>query len=101
MEEVCWLPSESEIACPEHSLLSTGLSRGGISKTFLLLLPVLATACVFSAGIGLWAVGNHFLTADIPAAVGHPVKLQVLCCFFQLLVTRVSFVFYLSAPSED
>ncbi|KAJ8780774.1 hypothetical protein J1605_000817 [Eschrichtius robustus] len=55
---------------------------------FSLLLLVLATACVFSVGVGLWAVGNHFLTADIPAAVGHPVKLQVLRCFFQLLATR-------------
>ncbi|EPY74035.1 hypothetical protein CB1_002337051 [Camelus ferus] len=53
----------------------------------LLLLPVLATACVFSVGVGLWVVCSHFLTADIPAAIGHPVKLRVFHCLLQLLVT--------------
>ncbi|XP_019661879.1 arylacetamide deacetylase-like 3 isoform X2 [Ailuropoda melanoleuca] len=51
------------------------------------LLLLLQAACVFSVGVGLWVIGSHFFTADIPAAVGHPVKLRVLHCVFQLLLT--------------
>ena len=58
--------------------------------SFLLLL--LATACMASVGVGLWVVGNHFLTTDIPAAISHPVRLWVFNCIFQLLITWVSFV---------
>ncbi|XP_013825868.2 PREDICTED: arylacetamide deacetylase-like 3 isoform X3 [Capra hircus] len=53
--------------------------------SFLLLL--LATACMASMGVGLWVVGNHFLTTDIPAAISHPVRLWVFNCIFQLLIT--------------
>ncbi|XP_047647131.1 arylacetamide deacetylase-like 3 [Phacochoerus africanus] len=53
----------------------------------LFLLLVLAAACMISVGVGLYVVCDHFLTADIPAAIGHPVKLRVLHCIFQLLVT--------------
>ncbi|XP_057552553.1 LOW QUALITY PROTEIN: arylacetamide deacetylase-like 3 [Hippopotamus amphibius kiboko] len=52
-----------------------------------LLLLVLATACVISVGVGLWVVGHHFLTAEIPAAIGHPVKLRACHCISQLLTT--------------
>ena len=45
-----------------------------------------------SVGVGLWVVGNHFLTTDIPAAISHPVRLWVFNCIFQLLITWVSFV---------
>lgn len=64
----------------------------------LFLLLVLAAAYTFSVGVGLYVVCDHVLTADIPAAIGHPVKLRVLHCIFQLLVTWVSFKFYLSSP---
>ncbi|XP_032719943.1 arylacetamide deacetylase-like 3 [Lontra canadensis] len=50
-------------------------------------LLLLQAACVFSMGVGLWVVCNHFLTAEIPAAIGHPMKLRVLHCIFELLVT--------------
>ncbi|KAM4805844.1 arylacetamide deacetylase-like 3 [Urocitellus parryii] len=52
-----------------------------------LALILLAAACVFSLGVVLWAVCSHFYTADIPAGIGHPVKLRLLGCLFQLLVT--------------
>ncbi|XP_027481057.1 arylacetamide deacetylase-like 3 [Zalophus californianus] len=53
----------------------------------VVLLLLLQAACVFSLGVGLWVICSHFLTADIPAAISHPVKLRVLHCLFQLLVT--------------
>lgn len=61
----------------------------------VLLLILLGAACVFSVGVGLWVVCSHFLTTDIPAAIGHPVRLHVLYCLFQLLVTWVSLVCFL------
>ncbi|XP_008592841.1 PREDICTED: arylacetamide deacetylase-like 3 [Galeopterus variegatus] len=53
----------------------------------VLVLIVLAAACVLVLGVGLWVVCSHFFTTDIPAAISHPVKLRVLHCLFQLLVT--------------
>ncbi|XP_019495244.1 PREDICTED: arylacetamide deacetylase-like 3 [Hipposideros armiger] len=43
--------------------------------------------CVFSVGVGLWVICNHFVTAHIPAGVSQPLKLRVLDCLFQLLFT--------------
>ncbi|KAM8791782.1 arylacetamide deacetylase-like 3 [Rhynchonycteris naso] len=43
--------------------------------------------CVLFVGVGLWVIIGHFFTVDIPAAIGHPVKLRVLHCVFQLLLT--------------
>ncbi|XP_045331645.1 arylacetamide deacetylase-like 3 isoform X2 [Leopardus geoffroyi] len=51
----------------------------------VLLLPLLMAACAF-LGVGLWVICSHLLTADIPAAIGHPVKLRVLDCLFLLLL---------------
>ena len=79
-----------------------GLSHGKNSRmliSFFLLL--LAIACVASMGVGLWVFGNHFLTTDIPAAISHPMRLRVLNCILQLLITWVSFVFCLSPPPEN
>lgn len=59
----------------------------------LLLLVLPGAACVFSLGVGLWVVCSQLLTADIPAAVGHPLKLWVLHCLLELLMTWVSFAF--------
>ncbi|XP_014691742.1 arylacetamide deacetylase-like 3 isoform X1 [Equus asinus] len=53
----------------------------------LLLLVLPGAACVFSLGVGLWVVCSQLLTADIPAAVGHPLKLWVLHCLLELLMT--------------
>ncbi|DAA21220.1 TPA: arylacetamide deacetylase-like [Bos taurus] len=53
--------------------------------SFFLLL--LAIACVASVGVGLWVFSNHFLTTDIPAAISHPMRLRVLNCILQLLIT--------------
>ena len=55
-----------------------------------LLLLVLQAACAFSLGVGLWVVCSHLLRADVPAAVGHPVRLRVLHCLLELLITWVS-----------
>ncbi|XP_077631993.1 arylacetamide deacetylase-like 3 [Crocuta crocuta] len=52
----------------------------------VLLLVLLAATCAF-LGVGLWVICSHFFTADIPAAIGHPVKLRILHCLFLLLVT--------------
>ena len=72
----------------------------GNSRMVVPLLLLLQAACVFALGVGVWVVCNHFLTVDIPAAIGHPVKLRVLDCVFQLLMTWVSGVFYLSPRPE-
>ena len=69
------------------------------SMMAVLLLPLLMTACAF-LGVGLWVICSHFLTADIPAAIGHPVKLRVLDCLFLLLLRWVSSVFDFSSPPE-
>nr|XP_001489676.3 arylacetamide deacetylase-like 3 [Equus caballus] len=53
----------------------------------LLLLVLPGAACMFSLGVGLWVVCSQLLTADIPAAVGHRVKLWVLHCLLELLMT--------------
>ncbi|XP_032156340.1 arylacetamide deacetylase-like 3 [Sapajus apella] len=52
-----------------------------------LALMLLAAACLFSLGVALWVICSHFFIVHIPAAIGHPVKLRVLHCIFQLLVT--------------
>ncbi|XP_045715974.1 arylacetamide deacetylase-like 3 [Phyllostomus hastatus] len=52
-----------------------------------LLLVLHEAALVFSMGVGLWVICNHFFTTDIPAAISHPVRLRVLHCLFQLSVT--------------
>ncbi|XP_028366987.1 arylacetamide deacetylase-like 3 [Phyllostomus discolor] len=54
---------------------------------WVLLLVLPGVACVFFVGVGLWVICNHFFTTDIPAAISHPVRLRVLHCLFQLLVT--------------
>ncbi|XP_054322673.1 arylacetamide deacetylase-like 3 [Pongo pygmaeus] len=54
---------------------------------WVLALIFLAAACVFSLGVTLWVICSHFFIVHIPAAVGHPVKLRVLHCIFQLLLT--------------
>ncbi|XP_076994197.1 arylacetamide deacetylase-like 3 [Tamandua tetradactyla] len=54
---------------------------------FSLALSLLAAGGLFVGGVMLWAVCKHFLTVDIPAAIGHPVKLRVLDCLFLLLFT--------------
>lgn len=67
---------------------------------WVLALIFLAADCVFSLGVTLWVICSQFFIVHIPAAVGHPVKLRVLHCIFQLLVTWVSFVFCVSPPAE-
>lgn len=64
------------------------------------LLIVLGAAGVSFVGVGLWVVFRHFFTADIPAAISHPVKLRVLDCLLQLLLMWVSLMFYLSPCGE-
>nr|XP_005544814.2 arylacetamide deacetylase-like 3 [Macaca fascicularis] len=54
---------------------------------WVLALIFLAADCVFSLGVTLWVICSQFFIVHIPAAVGHPVKLRVLHCIFQLLVT--------------
>lgn len=60
---------------------------------WVLLLVLFAAACVFFVGVALWVIFSHFFTVDIPAAIGHPIKLRVLHCLFHLLVTWVSLCF--------
>lgn len=97
--------------CPEWPARSTASSLPSVLKQHSLfrvensrmavpVLLLLQAACVFSMGVGLWVVCNHFLTAEIPAAIGHPMRLRVLHCIFELLVTWVSGVFYLSCLLE-
>ncbi|XP_004596161.3 arylacetamide deacetylase-like 3 [Ochotona princeps] len=47
----------------------------------------LAAVCVLSSGVWLWAICTHFFTESVPAGIGHPVKMRVLSCLLQLLVT--------------
>ncbi|XP_017812817.1 arylacetamide deacetylase-like 3 isoform X3 [Papio anubis] len=54
---------------------------------WVLALIFLAADCVFSLGVTLWVICSQFFIVHIPAAIGHPVKLRVLHCIFQLLVT--------------
>lgn len=58
-----------------------------------ILLALLVAACVFIVGTLLWVICINFFTTDIPAAISHPMKLWVLHCINQLLMTWVSFVF--------
>ncbi|KAK1340485.1 hypothetical protein QTO34_019055 [Cnephaeus nilssonii] len=51
-----------------------------------ILLALLGAPCLLFLGVGLWVIGSHFFTVDIPVAIGHPVKLWVLNCGFRLLV---------------
>eukprot|EP00071_Canis_lupus_P054433 XP_544560.4 arylacetamide deacetylase-like 3 [Canis lupus familiaris] len=73
--------------------LARGRSRtasrraAGAGAAMALLLLVLQAACAFSLGVGLWVVCSHLLRADVPAAVGHPVRLRVLHCLLELLIT--------------
>uniref|UniRef100_H0UTG6 Arylacetamide deacetylase like 3 n=1 Tax=Cavia porcellus TaxID=10141 RepID=H0UTG6_CAVPO len=53
--------------------------------TVALILPI--AACVFSLGIGLWVFCRHLATEDIPADIDCPLKLRILSCVFQLLMT--------------
>uniref|UniRef100_A0A8C5KAZ2 Arylacetamide deacetylase like 3 n=1 Tax=Jaculus jaculus TaxID=51337 RepID=A0A8C5KAZ2_JACJA len=46
-----------------------------------------AAGAVFCVGVFLWVVCSHFLTVHIPKGIGHPVKLRVLTCLFQLSLT--------------
>lgn len=65
-----------------------------------ILLALLGAPCLLFLGVGLWVIGSHFFTVDIPVAIGHPVKLWVLNCGFRLLVAWVSFESYLSPRWE-
>uniref|UniRef100_A0A8C8ZL17 Arylacetamide deacetylase like 4 n=1 Tax=Prolemur simus TaxID=1328070 RepID=A0A8C8ZL17_PROSS len=47
----------------------------------LLVLPT------FLLGVFVWAVFEHFLTADVPAALQHPAKFRFLHCIFLYAVT--------------
>ncbi|XP_027699656.1 arylacetamide deacetylase-like 4 [Vombatus ursinus] len=52
-----------------------------ISLSFLLL-----AACIFSLGIELGVIYEHFFTTDVPAAIGHTMKLRILHCIFLLVI---------------
>ncbi|XP_012411257.1 arylacetamide deacetylase-like 3 [Trichechus manatus latirostris] len=52
-----------------------------------LVLTLLVAACVLAAGVGLYVICYHLLTADIPAAISYPWKLRVFHCLFLLLLT--------------
>ncbi|XP_072465022.1 arylacetamide deacetylase-like 4 [Notamacropus eugenii] len=47
---------------------------------------LLLAGCIFSLGIGLWVIYEHFFTTDIPAAIGHTMKLHILHCTFLLAI---------------
>lgn len=44
----------------------------------------------FSVGVFIWAVLQHFLTADVPSALQHPTKFRFLHCIFLYVLTLVS-----------
>ncbi|XP_002721557.1 arylacetamide deacetylase-like 3 [Oryctolagus cuniculus] len=52
-----------------------------------LALLLLVAVCVLSSGVWLWAICTHFLRQDVPAGIGHPVKMRVLSCLTQLVIT--------------
>uniref|UniRef100_A0A452RZ80 Arylacetamide deacetylase like 4 n=1 Tax=Ursus americanus TaxID=9643 RepID=A0A452RZ80_URSAM len=41
----------------------------------------------FSVGVFIWAVLQHFLTADVPSALQHPTKFRFLHCIFLYVLT--------------
>lgn len=81
-EESRWLHSPSSRYPSRHSSSMVGLT-----------LFFLAAVCVLSSGVWLWAICTHFFTESVPAGIGHPVKMRVLSCLLQLLVTWVSFLY--------
>ncbi|XP_001364475.2 arylacetamide deacetylase-like 4 [Monodelphis domestica] len=52
-----------------------------------LLLFLILAVCLFNLGIVLWVIYEHFFNTDIPAAIGHTVKLRILHCLFLLMLT--------------
>ncbi|XP_044523093.1 arylacetamide deacetylase-like 4 [Gracilinanus agilis] len=51
----------------------------------LLLFLILAFS-LFNLGIVLWVIYEHFFNTDIPAAIGHTIKLRTLHCLFLLVI---------------
>ncbi|XP_036598991.1 arylacetamide deacetylase-like 4 [Trichosurus vulpecula] len=52
----------------------------------MILLFLLLAGCIFSLGTGLWVIYEHFFTTDVPAAIGHTMKLRILHCTFLLAI---------------
>ncbi|XP_069893055.1 arylacetamide deacetylase-like 3 [Dipodomys merriami] len=52
-----------------------------------LALVFLATACVCWLGVALWVICRQLFTEYIPKDIGHPVKLRIFSCVFQLALT--------------
>ncbi|XP_010626481.1 arylacetamide deacetylase-like 4 [Fukomys damarensis] len=50
-------------------------------------LVMLSSLVIFHLGLFIWATFKHFLTAEIPSALQHPVKLRFLYCLLLYVTT--------------
>lgn len=53
-------------------------------------LVLLVNLSTFFLGVFIWAVIQHFLIAEIPSALQHPVKFRCMHCIVLFLITMVS-----------
>lgn len=62
-------------------------SLGTMAALWVVLLVNLSTLFL---GVFIWTVIQHFLTAEIPSALQHPVKFRCMHCIALYLITMVS-----------
>ncbi|XP_048206224.1 arylacetamide deacetylase-like 4 [Perognathus longimembris pacificus] len=48
---------------------------------------LLNVGCILTLGYSLWILIESFVIIDVPPAIGHTVKLRILHCFGQLIIT--------------